>query len=197
VSALYWAEHDWTFWIALVAGVLSAASIVLHIVAPRTKATWDDALCDDIDEQPAKATPKPPLPPVAVLALVVLGAMLLSGASACTPAQRTASPHAVVDCTGANGAAIGAAASSMASAQADGGCVTPEGKTDWSCVEVKAILVGVAIGGCAFVKVVSASSPPPGAAALIDDNGPARATLEDYRSHYAGGATFHTAQGDL
>jgi hypothetical protein len=36
--------------IAIGSAVLSAASIILHVVAPRTKATWDDKLRDDLDE---------------------------------------------------------------------------------------------------------------------------------------------------
>ena len=80
---------DWTFWVALGAGLLSAASIVLHIVAPRTKATWDDALRDDIDEvlafirgqQPAAPSPKIP---VAMLALLFLGGLAVSQV-ACQP----------------------------------------------------------------------------------------------------------------
>lgn len=40
---------DWNFWLALGAAVLGGLSVVLHIVAPRTKATWDDKLRDDVD----------------------------------------------------------------------------------------------------------------------------------------------------
>lgn len=38
-----------TFWIALAAAVLSAASIVLHVVAPRTKTQWDDKALKVVD----------------------------------------------------------------------------------------------------------------------------------------------------
>ena len=38
-----------TFWIALLAAVLSATSIVLHVVAPRTKTTLDDKVVKSID----------------------------------------------------------------------------------------------------------------------------------------------------
>lgn len=41
---------DWTFWIAAAAAVLGGLSVVLHVVAPRTKNTVDDEIRDDIDE---------------------------------------------------------------------------------------------------------------------------------------------------
>ena len=31
-----------TFWMALAAAVLSAAQLILHVVAPHTKTKWDD-----------------------------------------------------------------------------------------------------------------------------------------------------------
>jgi len=39
-----------TFWIALAGAVLGAASLVLHVVAPRTKTTADDKLLDLVDK---------------------------------------------------------------------------------------------------------------------------------------------------
>ena len=39
-----------TFWIALAAAVLSAASLIRHVVAPRTKNTVDDRALDLIDK---------------------------------------------------------------------------------------------------------------------------------------------------
>lgn len=39
-----------TFWIALTGAVLAAASLILHIVAPRTKTTADDKLLELIDK---------------------------------------------------------------------------------------------------------------------------------------------------
>jgi hypothetical protein len=38
-----------TFWIALAAAVLGAASLILHVVAPRTKTTWDDKALKVVD----------------------------------------------------------------------------------------------------------------------------------------------------
>lgn len=39
-----------TFYIALGAAILSAASIILHVVAPRTKNKWDDKAMDLVDK---------------------------------------------------------------------------------------------------------------------------------------------------
>lgn len=39
-----------TFYLALAAAVLSAASLVLHVVAPKTKNTLDDKIAGYIDE---------------------------------------------------------------------------------------------------------------------------------------------------
>lgn len=39
----------WQTWLLLGTSILTGASVVLHIVAPRTKATWDDKLRDDVD----------------------------------------------------------------------------------------------------------------------------------------------------
>lgn len=38
-----------TFALALTAAILSAASLVLHVVAPRTKTTWDDKAAKVVD----------------------------------------------------------------------------------------------------------------------------------------------------
>jgi hypothetical protein len=38
-----------TFYIALGAAILSAASILLHFIAPRTKTTWDDKALKVVD----------------------------------------------------------------------------------------------------------------------------------------------------
>ena len=39
-----------TFWIALAGAVLGAASLILHVVAPKTKTTADDKLRDLVDK---------------------------------------------------------------------------------------------------------------------------------------------------
>ena len=39
-----------TFWIALAGAVLGAASLILHVVAPKTKNKWDDKARDLVDK---------------------------------------------------------------------------------------------------------------------------------------------------
>ena len=39
-----------TFWIALAGAVLGAASLILHVVAPKTKNKTDDKLMDLVDK---------------------------------------------------------------------------------------------------------------------------------------------------
>ena len=41
---------DTAFILALVGAILGAASVVLHVVAPRTKNTIDDTIRDDVDK---------------------------------------------------------------------------------------------------------------------------------------------------
>lgn len=108
---------DTTFLIALLAAILSAASVILHIVAPRTKATWDDAARDDIDEvltwwrgRPAVApvaaapTGKPPggTGTAGVLAVLLLGLAGAGSMASCTAAQTrqvaAAGAVAALDC---------------------------------------------------------------------------------------------------
>jgi hypothetical protein len=181
------------FWLALVAAVLSAASLVLHVVAPRTKTTVDDRVMAGIDTllgivrtQAPKPPPTGPFGPIAVLALVLLG-LAAASSSACTPAQRTAAKTALVDCTASHGTAIGEAATSMRNACAPGGV------TDWTCVELQAASTAAQIGGCAFLKILQGQP-----VALLAPAGPdpGLAAFEHYRGSYAGGATFRTAAGD-
>lgn len=39
-----------TFWIALVGAALGAASLILHVVAPRTKTKADDKVLEVVDK---------------------------------------------------------------------------------------------------------------------------------------------------
>lgn len=39
-----------TFWIALAGAVLGAASLILHVVAPRTKTQADDKVLEVVDK---------------------------------------------------------------------------------------------------------------------------------------------------
>lgn len=216
---------DWTFWIALVSAILSGMSIVLHVVAPRTKNTWDDRLRDDVDAMLSwwkTADPKPAAPALAVVpppgssgaALVVvllLGAMAAPALSGCSKAEAgaaaTAAGHAVVNCTGQ---AIGttpaldlATLIAVASqAQEIKTACTSGGRFDWSCAESAAIAKGVTVGGCALAQLFA--GPPAGDKPAIASTAvaptqpdPGRAAFEDFRARVAGGALFHTAAGDL
>jgi hypothetical protein len=83
---------------------LSAASIILHVVAPRTKATWDDRLRDDLDQvlgfirgqQAAKAAAPPTstasgiIGPIALLALLAGSLLALQPACSASTKQRVA-----------------------------------------------------------------------------------------------------------
>lgn len=207
---------DPTFLLALAAAILSGASIVLHIVAPRTKNTVDDRIVAGIDE--VLAILRPPTPaivpgspadladqmrrgvakfggPAGALALVVLA---IAGSS-CTPAQRTTAGHAVVDCTAANASAIGGTLAAMRAKPEDGGCAAGTG-TNWDCVQSKAIANGVVVGGCAFLELISAELSPVARVASATGEPPperaGRAAFESYRASIAGGATFRTMAGD-
>ncbi len=214
------------FWLALAAAILGAASIVLHVVAPRTKTTLDDRLVAKLDEllavlrPPAPAPTAPPAPPqpavsivkgtgpAALLALVALG--LAAPQLSCTASQRTAvadagkaAGHALIDCTAANGVAIGATLANMKAPKADGGCLDPAtpskpAATDWICVRGKAVGDGLTIGGCAFLELVSAEPAARVASATGEPppERPGRAAFESYRASVAGGAAFRTAAGD-
>ena len=59
--------------LAVVAAVLGAASLILHAVAPRTSATWDDKLEEFVDE-----------------GLALLGSKVNDGAPAVEPAKTDA-----------------------------------------------------------------------------------------------------------
>lgn len=50
VAAQPTAAIDWGFWFEALLAVGTAASLLLHFIAPRTKNTIDDRLRDDIDE---------------------------------------------------------------------------------------------------------------------------------------------------
>lgn len=133
----------------------------------------------------------------ALLALVVLG--LGASQIACTPAQRTTAGHAVVDCTAASAGAIGATLTAMRAAPPDGCAAGAGAVTDWGCVRGKAIAAGLAIGGCAFLELVSAEIGPARVASATGEpppERPGRAAFESYRASVAGGAAFRTAAGD-
>ncbi len=201
---------DTTFLVALAGAVLGALSLVLHVVAPRTKTTLDDTLRDDIDEvlafirgqQLIKATtPAAKLvpPAAAVLLLVVLASM----ATSCGAGQvATDTGQRVVDCAKQDAAqitAVGAKLAESVTAYLVAG--TP---VDWDAIEVQAEAVGLAIGGCALGPLVAARGPrssstvPARAAATPPANDAARAWAAFARlKAHAGVATFQTSAGPL
>jgi hypothetical protein len=104
---------DTAFLLALLAAILAAASLVLHVVAPRTKNTVDDTIRDDVDEllafmrgqSPQNSTP--PRDPQAgsvrrslAALLAVLGVPLLVLACTVAQARQTAATGTVaaLDC---------------------------------------------------------------------------------------------------
>jgi hypothetical protein len=104
---------DTTFLIALVGAILGAASLVLHVVAPRTKNTIDDALRDDIDDLRAFVRTQTSAPKrgseagfarmdlvFAIPAMLILAA----GVWACASTLRSAATGtvAILDCEAAN-----------------------------------------------------------------------------------------------
>ena len=201
-----WTASDVRSLIALIGvgllAVIEAARAVLHFTAPRTKTTLDDRAAARLDQvhdlivarlpAPAPAPSPPPSTsaggPAVLIVLIVIG---LAGAqTACTAAQRTATPPAIVDCTAANGAAIGEVAISMR-----GTCALPNNVVDWGCVTSKAIVAGLQIGGCAFLEVLTPSVPDTSVAARSPTDEAGIAAFEDYRARHAGGATFRTAIG--
>lgn len=203
---------DPTFLIALAGALLGAASLVLHVVAPRTENTIDDALRDDIDEvlafirgqQPANPSSAAKLvPPAAALLLVVaLGGMLLTACGAGQVAADTGTR--IVDCTKLDAGRIAAVVAHLGEAElayqlAD----TP---VDWDAIETQAEAVGLAIGGCALGPLVAARAPSSSsgaparaaAAATPPSNDAARAWAAFARlKAHAGVSTFQTSAGPL
>lgn len=107
---------DWTFWLAVAGVALGALSAVLHIVAPRTKVTWDDKLRDDVDwllsvlpKQPTLTVAPPPRNTQAgvtilgcMISLAIAGAIAGGAvlASSCATGRQTAAVGVVaaLDC---------------------------------------------------------------------------------------------------
>lgn len=167
------------------------------------------------------ADPKPAAPPLAVvpppgssgaalLVVLLLGA-LAAPLTGCTKAQAgaaaTSAEHAIVNCTGdAIGttpaldlATLIAVASQVQEIKT---ACTTGGAFDWSCAESAALAKGKTIGGCALAQLLG--NPPatgkPATSSVAVAPGqpdPGRAAFEDFRARAAGGATFHTATGDL
>lgn len=162
--------------------------------------------------KPAPAAPIPiaVVPKIGILAVLLLGALALPQV-ACTAAQvkaeATTAAHDLVNCTGQ---ALGTTpklddatlvAVVIAAADEKAKCTPAGAKLDWQCVGKDLESEGKVLGGCALVKLLAGSPPPPastpGIAARMADDDPGRAALERFRAKVAGGATFHTSMGDF
>lgn len=148
---------------------------------------------------------------IAILtAIALVGAAGLALAGCPTAGQvATTAGHDLVNCTGTaigttpalDVATLVAIANAVTNERAK--CTPAGGSLSWSCVETDALAEGKVLGGCTLVELVagapaaaSGSGPGP-AAARIASPDPGRSALEDFRSRAAGGATYHTAAGDL
>ncbi len=133
----------------------------------------------------------PPVPSQAGFArlglLLALAAIGL-GVVACHPTATNGGSE-VIDCTKADLPQIEALLASLAPLlQGD--------SPDWVAIEDKAIAAGKVIGGCAIAELVQQYLGGKQAVPAKAGWG-ARDALEDFRLKHAGGATFHTAAGDL
>lgn len=130
------------------------------------------------------------VPPAAAGAAVMLliGTTLLTGANCgANPPKPIAD---VIDCTKQDQAQILAA-------EADCSAKLP----DWKAVEACAIghipSLGWQIGGCVVSDLVQQYLTKKAAAQDVGQSNAARGALEDYRTQYGHGSTFHTSAGDL
>jgi hypothetical protein len=142
-------------------------------------------------------------------AVLLLVGALGTAPTACTATERSAAAtnagHAAINCTatvigttpGLDLATLAAIANTVAAERTK--CMTASG-LDWTCVETDAIGQGVTLGGCALVQLVAAAakaiSPAVSGLAANPAPPPGRAELEAFRRK-VGGATWHTATGDL
>jgi hypothetical protein len=211
---------DPTFLLALVGAVLAAASIILHVVAPRTRTTIDDALRDDIDEvlafirgqqpsRPLRSTPPPTPPTLPTVALMFLGVlvtgpmMLSCGA---VKSSSEAAKTAMIDCLKADATAIAGVLAELGTAATL--AALSHGAIDWTGIESASWAQGKVVGGCALAEFVAAlgkaptTSPSPEqspVASLLAPPDPVsdgRATLERFRVR-AGGVSWSTSAGVL
>lgn len=122
-----------------------------------------------------------------------LSAMLVLLALGCTHQTRVDVAHAVVECARQDGTVLQAVTAEYEKLEK----ILDTGDADrWSKVLVTAVGDGLIVGGCAFAKIVSKKKVETSVAArsLIEQPDPT-AVFEQYRSKYAGGATFVTSEG--
>lgn len=219
------ASTDWTGLAALLgmllggfATILGGVSVILHVIAPRTKTTIDNkvaAVVDEIRDDVGGAHDKldqvlaivKPAAKVGLLALLLgtMAAPALTGCGSTTKAAATTAEHAVVNCTGqaigqTPGLDLDTLAAIARTVSVEKARCTVNGALVWKCVEDDAILEGKVLGGCSLVEIIASvvtSSKAGAVAAAAPMPDPGHAALEDFRARVAGGAKFHTATGDI
>lgn len=151
---------------------------------------WEH-LRDVVTALMSKTPPKVPPAVGAALVVLVVGALVTAGIGVGTTGCQAAKDagQAVIDCTKADTAQIEALVLSFAP-------LLTASSPDWAMVEVKAEAAGETIGGCALAKVVQEYMTSK-TVKTTATTWSAHDALEKFRSKVAGGATFHTTQGDL
>lgn len=181
---------DYAFWLALAGALLGGASLILHVVAPRTKNTIDDRLRDDIDEvlvfiRGQQPTPKPPVGlvgPIAMLALVVLGL----ASSGCATARQAVSAGVVATLECEDGhldAAMLADAKALASAEVRH-WIAGGGPVDTAAIKADLGPIRSDLGQCAIAGALAAAgvliaavTQSPAVQGLMADPAPDRGQL--------------------
>ena len=175
----------------LAAGSSFTAMMLLNAAGAALVASGGWEHLRDIITELLKA--KPTIPPAAgaVVLLLTFGAVaapLLTTTSTGCQAVKDAG-QAIVDCTKADAVALEGVALDLFA-------LVP----DWSAIEQKAeseaVTHGEQIAGCALAKVVNQWMSSK-SVKRTEDTWAAHDALEHYRAKMVGGATFHTAQGDL
>ena len=205
--------NDLTPYLAIIAAVLGAASLLLHAIAPRTKTTLDDRLAADIDEalrwfrsQPKPAAVSDPTltakvidgaPPgrvrtgaLLMLAAIAAGVLVAGVASSgCATVARigTVAKGSAIECGKvAAGPVLELAADLGVQAALD---ALNLGEVDVPGLEARAVTEGLEIAGCAALRFAErwhASAPKSqGLLARVD---PSAALLARLRARY--GATW-------
>lgn len=167
--------------LAIIASVLSAASMALHFIAPRTKTTVDDTLAAKVDELLALIRGISPAPPsvtvtnvtspaptpapmggpavTAMLVALLFGGMVTQGCASwdTVKADTSAVAHGAVVCAKADVPAIqalGLLLTTEALASALGGHGIPWAQLELEA-EAGAKAQGVAVGSCAFGQLIA------------------------------------------
>lgn len=177
-----------TAWIAGLAAVLSAVSIALHIIAPRTRATWDDKLRDDVDEALSWIRGRPPGPPtdtvpakpdgvtsgtIGILAVLLLGAGLTLQPGCAARQRGAAGAEAYLDC---EAPALHDAIADTASWAKDRivSLILGSGKPDYSRLREAMGYLKSDVGKCAYAAAIAALTyqPPAGVTEQALSGGP-------------------------